>query len=453
MSRNANTGPWKLLPGKSESGLSILFVALLVVGLAAVIGLAVDGGRVFIARRNTQNAVDAAVVAASQALCAGRDPEEAGRWAAAQNGLTHNGDSVIVAVSNPPLRLVEDQDSAILEDDVRHYVDVYVTQTIAPFFIQIVYDGELKVTSDGVGSCTPPFDPISVPAVWAGATTCDRCDGGTTGRAALTWVGVDNVFSAPEVLFYSGGDIVGDSDSASPSSLTGVITAVCDVGFSGVIMTGGDAPTLGVPTLEESPLPFTIDDFIPGGNFADRVHNDPNSGLYFTITPSTADAAYWDPNPVPETHRWYADGTFTPTGALEGLYYIDGDAWLNDALFEDADGDGDWDGVTVVATGRIIADEVVAPLKYYVGGILFVSDFKPSEVIDCSNDQIGIAVQGHTLFEGIIYAPWSGISFTGSDTAVIGAFIGQFVEIHGSSLYFEYRPDLLDPIAPTVRTE
>ena len=453
MRTNANTETWKLLPGETESGQSILFIALLIVGLIAVIGLAVDGGRIFIARQNTQNAVDAAIVAASQALCAGRDPVEAGRWAAAQNGLTHNGDSVIVTVANPPLRLIENQNGAPIEDDLRYYVDVYVTQTIAPYFIQVIYDGELKVTSDGVGSCTPPFDPISVPAVWAGATTCDRCEGNTTGSAALTWTGADNVFTSPGGLFYSGGDIVGDGDSTSPTLLTGSIMAVCDVGFSGVIMTGGEAPAVGVPPFTEPPLPLTMDDFVPGGGLANRAENDPDTGLYFAITPATADADFWDPDPVPAPYSWYSDGTFTPEGPLEGLYYIEGDAWLNNAVFEDADADGDWDGVTIAATGRITADEVTDPLKYYIGGILFMSDFRPSGAIDCSDSQVGIKARGHTLFEGIIYAPWSGVSFSGSDTAVIGAIIGQFVEIAGSSMYFEYRPDLLDPIAPSVGTE
>jgi hypothetical protein len=453
MKAEANAKIGKLHPGDNESGQSILFIALLTVGLFAVIGLAIDGGRIFIARRNTQIAADAAGVAAAHALCAGEDPVEAGRWAAAQNGLTHNGDSVIVTVASPPLRVVENQDGTPIEADLRHYVDVYVTQTIDPYFIQVIYDGELKVTSDRLSSCTPPFDPISVPAVWAGATTCDRCEGTTAGTATLTWTGADNVFTSPGGLFYSGGDIVGDGDSTHPSSLTGSIAAVCDVGFSGVIMTGGGSPEVGVSPLTDPPLPFTIDDFVPGGSFANRAQGDPDAGLYFAITPTVADTGYWDPDPVPVPYRWYNDGVFAPEGPLEGLYYIEGEVWLNNAVFEDANGDGDWDGVTIVATGRITADEVADPLKYYIGGILVMSDYRPSDILDCSSDQIGIDVRGHTLFEGIIFAPWSGVSFSGSDTAVIGAIIGQFVEISGSSMYFEYRPDLLDPIAPSVRTE
>jgi len=82
-----------------------------------------------------------------------------------------------------------------------------------------------------------------------------------------------------------------------------------------------------------------------------------------------------------------------------------------------------------------------------------MSDFRPLGAIDCSDSQVGIKARGHTLFEGIIYAPWSGVSFSGSDTAVIGAIIGQFVEIAGSVHVFRIPSGLVDPIAPSVGTE
>jgi hypothetical protein len=53
-----------------ESGITLVFVALVLTGMMAVAALAIDGGRLFTARRQTQNAADAAALAGTQALFA-----------------------------------------------------------------------------------------------------------------------------------------------------------------------------------------------------------------------------------------------------------------------------------------------------------------------------------------------------------------------------------------------
>src|SRR3990172_5514969 len=104
-------------PTNRQSGQTIVMMAFLIIGLVAALGLAIDGGRLFLARRDTQNAVDAAILAATHALCTGRDPIPAGIQAPAKKGLTHNGDDVIFPIFNPPLRPMVDDDGNTIQED------------------------------------------------------------------------------------------------------------------------------------------------------------------------------------------------------------------------------------------------------------------------------------------------------------------------------------------------
>src|ERR1043166_1332762 len=54
-----------------ERGQAIVLIALLIIALVGMLGLAVDGGGLYFLRRDAQNAVDAAVVAGTYRLCTG----------------------------------------------------------------------------------------------------------------------------------------------------------------------------------------------------------------------------------------------------------------------------------------------------------------------------------------------------------------------------------------------
>jgi len=82
---------------RDERGATLIIVALTLTGLVAVAALAIDGGRLFTARRQTQNASDTAALAGAQALFAyqyaaatgaPRDPTTI--WSTVQAKLTQN---------------------------------------------------------------------------------------------------------------------------------------------------------------------------------------------------------------------------------------------------------------------------------------------------------------------------------------------------------------------------
>jgi uncharacterized membrane protein len=59
---------WLRARGRDEAGQVIVLVALMLTGLVAVVGLAVDGGIVFAQRRDLQNLADAAALAGAMQL-------------------------------------------------------------------------------------------------------------------------------------------------------------------------------------------------------------------------------------------------------------------------------------------------------------------------------------------------------------------------------------------------
>src|SRR5512135_252583 len=52
----------------SQNGQSLIIIALMIVGILGFLGLVLDGGQVFLTRRNSQDAADAAAFAAVRVL-------------------------------------------------------------------------------------------------------------------------------------------------------------------------------------------------------------------------------------------------------------------------------------------------------------------------------------------------------------------------------------------------
>jgi hypothetical protein len=467
MEKSMNTKNHKKRTNNRESGQTIVMMAFLIIGLIGALGLAIDGGRIYFTRRNTQNAVDAALMAATHALCTQRDPILAGMEAAKASGLEHNGEDVWVTISNPPIQFID------TNEDIRYYVDVYVTQTIQPFFIQFVYDGELTVTSDGVAFCRPPFDPMTVPAMYA-ASTCGGCafDGVAGGASSISASISEGEFKSPGGLFGSNGDIAinGSESAGHETELTGDIETPCDFVGKGTVeqpgtevFEGPDADPRG-----EMPLPYSIEHFMPGGYFAEKAlakEYDTNGdgitegpdGIYWEITPTTVAA-----NPGVEPYSWYklATNTWTPDGPIEGLYYVEGNVVVgNKADFWDTTSDvnSDWNGVTIAANGTVDNQELGkinfgggTDMVYYVGGFILFSNYNPA-VYSCNTNDDGITSSGELSLQGVMYAPHSGISFSANDINIIGAMIGQRVSFSAAVVYYEYDPTILDPLPPSVQ--
>jgi hypothetical protein len=142
-----------------ESGQAIVLIALAAMVLIAIMGLAIDGGRLLFLKREAQNASDAAAIAAARALCEGRaNYAEAGTAAAAVNGFTAGENGATVSVVSPPTNPSE----TIPPECGGCYVEATIGGEIPASFIGIVYDGDLATSGHSVAACNPNYYSESV---------------------------------------------------------------------------------------------------------------------------------------------------------------------------------------------------------------------------------------------------------------------------------------------------
>lgn len=140
----------------SQQGQAIVLLAFMMVGLSGMLGLAIDGGGLFFLHRDTQNAVDAALIASLYAKCtAGAydpNPEARIRFAAMEaakaNGFVDVSEGGTAQISvdthyQPPGTAGQ------------QYIKVSIIATKPSYFIQLVYHEPLTVTTSGVGYCEP----------------------------------------------------------------------------------------------------------------------------------------------------------------------------------------------------------------------------------------------------------------------------------------------------------
>ncbi len=143
-----------ILHRAAEQGQAIVLIAALMVVLIASVGLAIDGGGLFLLYRDVQNATDAAALTSAFSLCTGDNVEEAGARSATLNGFTDGFNDATVIIQNPPLAS-SGVDAAYQTDD---YVFIRITAQKPSYFIQVVYPGDLGVAAETISKCSGGFD-------------------------------------------------------------------------------------------------------------------------------------------------------------------------------------------------------------------------------------------------------------------------------------------------------
>lgn len=119
-------------------GQALVIIALALAGLAGIAGLVIDGGNVFLDRRNAQNAADAASLAAAfHRIRGGQDIVSAAMESAAQNGYDSNGTTNVVEVYSPPK-------SGAHVGDV-DYIQVIITSHVTTYFARVI--GRTSITN------------------------------------------------------------------------------------------------------------------------------------------------------------------------------------------------------------------------------------------------------------------------------------------------------------------
>jgi hypothetical protein len=422
-----------------NSGQAIVLIGAASIGLIAMMGLAIDGGRLLFLQRDTRNAADAAAVAAARALCTGRDPEPFALAAAHENGYDNNQIDNWVSVHSPPLNA----GYAITEECAGCYVEVEITSEIPPTFIGIVYDGDLVATSHAIGTCNPDITANQPPALRAVFALGDdsQCppnavnfqgssntiDGGmhsndtmkiqssSDGGTVIGPASVVTKFKPGEIV---GGEnkvnwVTGSDDSDTSETSTGTCLGAC---FEGASDDSSSYPSQNPFVIDEPyseyPLDHDIADFQPGGSEA-------------TIAAAASEYYEWDcSGPAGKFSDWLI-GSHLSGGALDnGIYYADCDIKIKGNELDDVTGN-----VTIVATGSIDVHGDGQQWVPYTQDLLLMSSDGT-----CGG---GGAIQfsgPDNSWEGNIFAPNGGINFSGSanHNEVHGCVVGLGVSFSGS---------------------
>ncbi len=188
----------------SESGQSIIIVALLMVGMIAALGLALDGGNAISTRRKSQNAADAGALAGVRLLVS---LSEAGDQTAIYNAIVSlaraNG---VASASDVTAWFIDDQDNNIC---VMPYcsgvpanatgVRVNAKMQLQPYFIDI-FMGKNKIPLQAVaavqggnpaGNMMPmvvPCDQMEHPECNYGYGTMVTIKGDQQGSGSVQWL-------------------------------------------------------------------------------------------------------------------------------------------------------------------------------------------------------------------------------------------------------------------------
>jgi hypothetical protein len=113
-----------------ERGQALIVVALAVIGILGMVGLAVDGGNVFNDRRKAQNAADSAALASAYTRIKGGDWVGAALEAAANNGYNNDGVNNVVVLYSPP-------SDGPHKGDIE-YLQIIITSHIKTYFARFI---------------------------------------------------------------------------------------------------------------------------------------------------------------------------------------------------------------------------------------------------------------------------------------------------------------------------
>lgn len=453
----------------AQSGQAIVLIALAMVGLLGMAGIAIDGGMILFTDRQAQKVADIAAMSAAIAMCNGDDPNEAAINVANANGITDDDpeenddgrDDVIVTIAPEGLG--------------NQYLSVVVKMPRPPMFIQVVYKDALvaegrsttRCTVDSSGGMSPSGDSV----LFATSQDCPYTlyssgnnvtyDGNIRSNAEL-WLSItDN--SSSEAGWVNGNVYyVTRADgnrreiwAASPPRYAG---------WGGLSINGRGIPVTNDPNddsdaflfrdpVQPAPLLYRIDDF----------------------NRDAPDNPIWDATPA-NRRTWLPGGSYSwpgfgganelpaPGGVVQGLYFIDGDFVVtNDSRPMDGTLG---DGVTIVATGKIRFNSGPLILEPYYSNLTMMSGYGTSDYQSyelgesittggtCSGQfpsENGSAIylptqQGGVVFgteerPGLLYAPWGTVRFgTGNVGHSYGQVIAYGINSQHNSSWIHYRP-------------
>jgi hypothetical protein len=184
----------------ADGGQAIVLIALAMTTLLLGVGLAIDTGTLFVARRTAQSAADAAAWAGAVVIYKGGTAASgisAATTDATQNGFTNGVSSTTVSVSSPPT-------SGEWSGDTR-FVQVTLTRDVRTIFLQGAASALTRIEVHAVAGAAPTSKGYAILVLGSSGTALSVTGGGSGGGITV-----------------AGGDVlVNSSDSTSAIRTTG----------------------------------------------------------------------------------------------------------------------------------------------------------------------------------------------------------------------------------------
>jgi hypothetical protein len=380
----------RYLAASASAGQVLVIAVAAMLVLLFMLGLAIDGGRGYWERRQTQNAAEHAALAAAWESCHDTaehgDWEDAARDAAADNGFVHNGTDVWVTPTNT---------SGLITVTVRARLE---TAFAALMGFETI-DAEGRAVADCRSTSGGGF------ALFAGGDNCKAL-----GKYQIEFSGGENVIDG---AIHSNDNVrFNGSDNTMDGEVTYVTTL--EEGGSGNMFTPAHHPD----SVRGWPVTFLL------GTYYDLATQDPDDDMhYFT------DVVDWS--------------DITSNGS--GLYYS------TEKI--DISGSGPVTyNVTLVSEKEVIISGSNITLNPYPGMSNLLAFSGINQPMNDRCDKEGVKMSGGpNHWKGFIYAPESAIIMDGStNSTLVGSLIGWAIKVSGSTLNNTADPSFF-PGPPVLR--
>lgn len=151
---------------KSENGQSLVIIAIAFVGLIAIAALIIDGGSLYLSRRNAQTAADAAAMAGAHEMCVNNGTTTSVEDVIEQYALTENDATQVESVIDP----------------TNYSITVRTTIETDSFFANIIGQETNTARAEASAGCFPPSVMTQLlPVAW----TCRPRIGGSTSSCTI----------------------------------------------------------------------------------------------------------------------------------------------------------------------------------------------------------------------------------------------------------------------------
>lgn len=424
----------RLREWKCESGQALVLMAIGLMLLLAIMGMALDTGLLFHDKRRIQIAADAAAVAGAldyKYNSSVNSAVTAGRAAAAQNGETNGSGGVVVSIDVPPKYGPYAGTSGFVEAIVR---DSSSTFFMKMFGFDTVDLAGRAVVATGVGNtsaCIWTLGKSGTTVALNGsaalyAPDCDIYDD-SNATDALTLSG-NGTISAKSI------DIVGGYSSSNNGSLTP--TPVSGLVPTGDPLAGMSAPTIPTGSCSGSQCNVSVSGSsnltLQPGNYS-SVSNS-GSGTV-TFAPGTyiitGDVANNGPGAmVLGAGNYMIGGSLSDTGSASltldtGLYIIGNTLQLSGSgAITGTNVTFYTEGSTSVSGGSNLS--LTAPTSGDYAGLLFFQSREDTQSMSISGSS-GSAIQG------IIYAPTAPLTIGGTDGMTVSLdIIADTLKVSGN---------------------